>query len=188
MVATTTLWSIPYAQSFDPFCDGAAITQAMAERVDELLDTQFAALGLLERPQYASISITTPAPTEDYRIRFDTTDEDTANLVDLALDPFSIYPDSTGIWYTGVHGASITIVGATETWSTGTFLVNMFVNQSQTIREEGAFRSVGSLATTAVYDTSDNYRLDTTFFASGVTLVADVYKARFWAWRYSDLP
>jgi len=189
MVATTTLWSIPYAQSFDPFCDGAAITQAMAERVDELLDSQDLALAFLQRPAYASVSVTTSAPTESFRIRYDTVDEDTANLVDLALDPFSIYPDPPGIWISGTNSATTTIAaGATETWQTGVHYNLQTVFQDQTIREETSFRAIGSISTGVIYVVTEDYRLDTSLVGSGVTLVADIYKARFWSWRYSDLP
>jgi hypothetical protein len=190
MVAVTTTWEIPYAQSFDPFCDGPAITRSMAEWVDELLDTQDAALAMLQRPAYASISVSTSTPTDaEFRIEFDTTEEDTANLVDLAFDPFAITANSTGIWLSGAHGATTTIApGATETWTVAVFQVDSPVSQSQTIREELTFRAVGSLSANAVFGAPDSFRLDTVFFGSGVTLVADIYKARFWAWRYSDLP
>lgn len=190
MVAVTATWEIPYAQSFDPFCDGAAITQAMAERVDALLDTQDGALALLQRPAYASISVTVAADTEGFRIHYDTTDEDTANLVDLSLDPFSIYPNSTGIWFAGDMAATTTIaLGATETWNTGVHFDAQVAGQDQTIREETGFRSVSSISTGVVYDPADpDYRLDTNMIGSGAMLVCSVYKARFWAWRYSDLP
>ncbi|RPJ37796.1 MAG: hypothetical protein EHM35_05995 [Planctomycetaceae bacterium] len=189
MVAVTATWEIPYAQSIDPFCDGPEITQALAERVDALLDTQDAALGLLQRPQYASISVTTPAPTESFRIRYDTTDEDTANLVDLALDPFSIYPDSVGLWLNGIHAATSTLgLGTNETWeAVATFSANT-IYAGQTIREELNVRSVGAFSAGQIFDTTDSYRMDSNLVGSGGLLVSDVYKARFWAWRYSDLP
>lgn len=190
MVAVTATWQIPYAQSFDPFCDGAEITQAMAERVDELLDAQDVALRAFQRPAYASISVTTPQNTVSFRILYDTTDEDTAGLVDLSFDPYSIYPNQAGIWVSGVIAAtSAAAAGATEFWSVSRQYDLTTISQDQSIREDTSARSASALAAGQVFDPDDDrYRHDSLYVPSGVVPpTTPVFKARFWAWRYSDL-
>lgn len=190
MVATTTTWAIPYAQSTDPFCDGAEITQALAERVDELLDAQDVGLQSLERPPYASVSITHGQLTQlsTYYMYFDTTDEDTNNLVDIALDPLGITPRPTGIWLAGINANSATANPGSNFFTIGTTSAITQVNMSQSVRENDGARAQSSLKGELIGDDSYLYTLYTHLYVNTPTPTQVlVNQARRWVWRFSDL-
>lgn len=195
MVATTATWAIPYAQSTDPFCDGPEITQAMAERIDSLLDTVDTALQLAQRPAYASISVTTPTNTQttSYTVYYDTVNEDTANLVDLSVDSQVINQRITGIWFMGANIGSGTDGGDPANVMEVAVLANnnpLNVQEVQAFRENNGILQQSVLGTdinttTGITDTVASY-----FFPQGTGIPAQflVNVARMWVWRFSEIP
>jgi hypothetical protein len=191
MVATTATWAIPYAQSTDPFCDGNEITQSLAERVDELLDVLDLDITEVERPAFASISVTTPVLTESgfYTVYYDTIDEDTANLADLSLDS-QVIQRPQGLWFMGAN------IGSTTDGGTASNVIMPGLDWRNDEERFQAFRendgilqqSVSAIGSSLVGDFTDS--VASYFLPNGgsVPLQFLVNVARMWAWRFSTLP
>jgi hypothetical protein len=92
MPSATAVWEIPYAVGTDRMCDGYLYVQAMAERVDEILDEFDADLPRLQTPPMAKIMTSVPSETittdgAEHIISYDTVNYDTANMSNLTFDP-----------------------------------------------------------------------------------------------------
>lgn len=108
MVAYTSTYTLPYAQSTDRICDGATITQQLAEAVDAVLNTFDTDANRLELVPYARMSVSTAYEADVLNnsnldlLLFDTVDTDTAGMADSVKDnrSFHVATDS-GIWLAG---------------------------------------------------------------------------------------
>lgn len=77
----TATWEIPYPDGTDTLCDGYLFTQAIAERVDEILDDFDESLSLTEVRPLARVSTTVSQLTNTAgEVVFGQVDFDTANL------------------------------------------------------------------------------------------------------------
>jgi len=114
MSGTTTTWAIPYAQATDPLCDGDAIIEAMAERIDAILDGFDTTLDMFSVKAYAQVKAS--PTTHDFAAgavflnTFDQVLADTDNMVNLSLAPsvLTIPADTPGVYLTGVFGSGST--------------------------------------------------------------------------------
>jgi hypothetical protein len=111
MTAATATWAIPYATGTDPLCDGAEITQAMAERVDAILGAFDDDLEFLHNIPAARVELSVAATqaetagcTSPFGVFWDTVDYDTANMVNLAVDRAIITMTRAG--YFGFGGSA----------------------------------------------------------------------------------
>jgi hypothetical protein len=104
MSAVTATWQIPYATGTDSLCTGCTITQAMANRVDDIL-TSFAALE-------SAVQVRTLARAEIHyppaqvgaspgTIVYTTVDFDTNNIADLVQPLAPITITSADLWFMG---------------------------------------------------------------------------------------
>lgn len=121
MVAYTGTYNLPYAQSTDNFCDGAAIIQQLAEAVDAVLDGFDTDAARTEVVPYARMSLATAYVTDllanagSDLLTYDTVDTDTANIADTVKDSKAMHVEiGSGIWLTGayLHHSSTGVGGA----------------------------------------------------------------------------
>lgn len=108
MTLATSTWAIPYATDTDRLCDGAAITQSMAERVDDVLAAFDTDLAFLQNVPSAGLQVSvtftqveTGGCTSPYGIRFDTVNYDTDNMANLPVDPSIITYRRVGYYQIG---------------------------------------------------------------------------------------
>lgn len=112
MTATTATWGITYATSTDRPCDGAVITEAMAEDVDAILRQFDLDLAVLQTIPYASLSTGVAASATltlgiaGITPAFDTVLADTASLSNLSANPgvIQVPPTLPGIYLGGAYG------------------------------------------------------------------------------------
>jgi hypothetical protein len=104
MADVTNPWEIPYPETTDTLCDGYLYTQAIAERVDEILDAFDVTLAnALVRPLARISTNTSQTVQSDGSISFSQVDFDTANLASQYLFGTLTSPDDAILIY-GLHG------------------------------------------------------------------------------------
>lgn len=108
MTATTATWAIPYATGTDPLCNGATITESMAERVDAVLEAFALDLVFLGNIPAAAVQVSNTSnisvPTVGgltAGVPWDTVNYDTASMVNLPVDPTVITYQRTGYYIYG---------------------------------------------------------------------------------------
>lgn len=94
MSAVTATWEIPYATDTDVFCDAYLTIQAMAERVDEILDAFDVDEARTSVIPLARVSFTGSQQVNDgttqLNVEFSTVDFDSTDLADLSIDPSTV--------------------------------------------------------------------------------------------------
>lgn len=108
MASATPTWAIPYPQSTDDFCTGYLDIQAMAERVDEILDDFDSDLA---GAQVVPLARVQSIPAETPTITFEITNFDTANLATLARQ--GTLTESARTYFVSGLTARFTNTGAT---------------------------------------------------------------------------
>lgn len=115
MVATTPTWLIPYAQSTDRLCDGCTITEAMADRIDDIL-TQFDAdLAISQVQPLARASRVEVQEVANVLVSNTAVDFDTTGIADLFQPEHPITIDLQHYWVMGtsMKWETLTLVGGT---------------------------------------------------------------------------
>jgi len=94
MPAATATWAIPYAISTDVFCDAYLTIQALAERVDAILDEFDFDEARTSVIPLAEIGFNGTQQVDDgttqTNVIFSTVDFDSTDLADLSIDPSSV--------------------------------------------------------------------------------------------------
>ena len=114
MTYCTPVCDLPGPSAEERFCDSAPTWLALAERINEILAEQDAVLGrTADTVPFAHVQITDPVTytgVSTTSLTWDSVSADTDSMVDLDVDPYSIYPKRSGIWviHTVVHVAKST--------------------------------------------------------------------------------
>lgn len=159
MTATTATWGIPYATSTDRPCDGATITESMAEAVDLILHRFDLDLAALVTIPYASLSagvdFTTPPSTVTGAFAvtavFDRALADTANLSNLSQNPsvIQVPPSLPGVYLTGTYAEAQLFPASTHTPGDGSFMI---VNTAKDDTSATISRSESQVSNNATHD------------------------------------
>lgn len=120
-MGVTANWQLPYPEPLDRPCDGADAVAALAAKISSVFDSWDADLAWLRNPPAAMVSweSETPqslAPNAAASVRFDTTQLDTASMVDLGQRPDRIYFPRKGLYAVGAS-----VVGQPSAVTTGKF-------------------------------------------------------------------
>lgn len=191
MSAVTATWAIPYATSTDVFCDAYLTIQAMAERVDEILDVFDFDEARTSVIPLARIGFNGAQQVNDGTTQVNTTftqvDFDTTNLADLSVDPTSLVLEADQLVLAGAYGnwdAPSLTAGQEYDLTVEYASSGIFAGENQRANGSGAgmhismtgFRSQGSTADRIVLELS----------ALGTSTV-NVTTARLWVMKMGDL-
>lgn len=184
MTGETVTWEIPYATDTDRLCDGYAIVQAMAERVDAILDDFDATLATSQVRPLARVSTSVTQETTDGSPSFETVDFDTANLATQAA--YGVVTILADQYHVNGSNAYFQVVGASA-------------GNTSDMRRKAGFSDLNGVwlqrePGTVSYNQAVSAGLDQAVFVDeGMSLqlailtVTNVFDARMWILKIGDV-
>ncbi len=184
MADVTPTWEIPYPEATDTWCDGNEYMQAMAERVDEILDAFDTDLAAGQVIPLARVETqVSQTPTAGALFTFEITNFDTAHLADLASIG-SLTEQADSLLISGLYTQSTTS-GAVAGGTLNTY-INSYEGSLYTWVQRDPGGSINTLSSWAgIYRNSDpDLDWQATMFTTSATLTS----AYYWVMKIAVAP